>query len=80
MENDGLQSVLASKPATLIQAILEVAHLRYLIYPYLLHPFQSIKEVIFQWSIFATFWNPIFTPETDIPDLSGKVILITGGE
>ena len=79
MASDGFQFMSLTEHRTIIQDIFEVFHLRYLLYPYLLHPFESFQELMRQWNLLSSFGIPVFTPDTDIPDLSGKVILITGG-
>lgn len=56
-------------------ALLDLLDVRHLIIEALLHPLEAIKAYTPQ----LNMGGRTFSPATDIPDLSGKVILVTGG-
>lgn len=54
-------------------------NLRYAIEPLIIHP-KDIFEAYISNSFLSTVVGAMqFNPDTDIPDLSGKVIIVTGG-
>lgn len=60
-------------------AVSELLDFRPLAFEALLHPIEAIKAYTPQLNMFGLFEGKTFNPGADIPDLSGKVILVTGG-
>jgi hypothetical protein len=54
--------------------VLEIIEITGFIIPYVFNPIEGFR------AFFPTMGASSFNPETDIGDLSGKVILVTGGE
>lgn len=75
VERDGIP---ASK-VTPLQGLTELLDLRLLVIEGLLHPVEAVRAYIPHFDIFGLFGGKVFTPEADIPDLAGKIILVTGG-
>lgn len=63
----------ATRGTSLAEAFAELIHFRFLIFQSVLHPFEAIETYLPQ---FSMFWGTgkIFTPDTDVPDLSERVI------
>lgn len=59
--------------------LLDVLELRQLLYLTLQHPIEAFQAYFPQDYLPTMFGSKRFTPETDIPNLSGKVYLVTGG-
>lgn len=62
-----------------LQATSELLDLRYLLLHSLLHPLQALQSNLFHLFPLNMPGRKSFNAETDIPDLSGKVIMVTGG-
>lgn len=45
-----------------------------------LHPVEAYKAYLPHLNVYGLFGSNTFSPKIDIPDLSGKVILVTGGQ
>ena len=61
------------------QTFTELIDFRHLIFASLLHPIEAFNAYLPQFKMFGLFGGKTFAPKTDIPDLAGKVILVTGG-
>lgn len=59
--------------------LLDLLELRQLFYPTLQHPIEALQAYFPQDYLPTMFGGKRLTPETDIPNLSGKVYLVTGG-
>ena len=62
------------------QAFIELLDLRFMVIESLRHPVEAVKAYIPHLDIFGLLGGKVFPPEVDVPDLAGKVILVTGGE
>lgn len=60
-------------------ALLDLLDIRHLILEAFLHPIEAVKAYTPQLSM-GLFGSKAFDPATDIPDLTGKVVLVTGGK
>lgn len=67
-----------TRDTSLTEAFAELFGLRFLAYQSILHPLEAIETYLPHLSM---FWSAskTFTPDQDVPDLQGRVILITGG-
>lgn len=68
----------SSRTTSILQASIELFELRYLLLQNLLHPIEAINDYL-PHLVGNMFGGKTFSSATDIPDLSGKVILVTGG-
>jgi hypothetical protein len=65
--------------APLAHALIELADFRKVITDSIFHPIEAFNTYLPHLNPFKMFGAKSFNPETDIPDLSGKIILVTGG-
>ncbi len=66
---------------SIVQAATETFDLRFLLLHSLSHPFNAIQSNLSHLLPLTMFGGAKqFSPDKDIPDLSGKVIIVTGGE
>lgn len=66
--------------SSILQAASETLDLRLLLLQSLLHPLNALQSNLSHLLPLSMFGGKKFRPDKDIPDLSGKVIVITGGE
>ena len=71
-----------SSQSSILQAVSETYDLRFLLFQTLLHPLDALQSNISHLLPvdMLGFGGKKFRAEEDIPDLSGKVIIVTGGE
>lgn len=62
-----------------LQAITDLRDFRHVVFESVLHPVEAYKAYLTNLNAYDLFGGNSFSPEKDIPDLSGKVILVTGG-
>ena len=63
-----------------LQALTDLLDFRHAFFELILHPVETYKAYLPHLTIYELFGGNSFSPEIDIPDLSGKVILVTGGQ
>ncbi len=63
-----------------LQAITDLQDFRHVFFEAVLHPVEAYKAYLPHLNVYDFFGSNSFSPEKDIPDLSGKVILVTGGQ
>ena len=63
-----------------LQAITDVLDFRHAFFEFILHPVDTYHAYLPHLNVYELFGGKSFSPEKDIPDLSGKVILVTGGQ
>ncbi|MCJ1250366.1 hypothetical protein MMC30_007592 [Trapelia coarctata] len=68
-----------SASPTTTNTLLDLLEFRRFLYPTLQHPIEAVQAFFPQDYLPTMFGGKSFTPETDIPDLSGRVYLVTGG-
>ena len=61
-----------------LQAITDLRDFRHAFFELFLHPVDTYHALA-HLKVYELFGGNSFSPEKDIPDLSGKVILVTGG-
>ena len=77
-----LESSVQSPVDSVLQAASETFGLRFLLLQRLLHPLSALQSNIshlLPFNMFGMFGGKKFSPAKDIPDLAGKVIIVTGG-
>ena len=63
-----------------LQAITDLQDFRHAFFELFLHPFDTYQAYLPHLNVYELFGGNTFSPERDIPDLAGKVILVTGGQ
>ena len=63
-----------------LQPITDVLEFRHVFFEFVLHPVDTYQAYLPHLNVYELFGGKTFSPERDIPDLSGKVILVTGGQ
>lgn len=63
-----------------LQALRDLLDFRHALYELILNPVETYKAYLPPLSAYGLFGGDAFSPEKDVPDLSGKVILVTGGQ
>ena len=63
-----------------LQTLTDLLEFRHVFFEIVLHPVEAYKAYLPHFDIYDLFGGNSFSPEKDIPDLSGKVILVTGGQ
>ena len=63
-----------------LQAITDLLDIRHAFSELFIHPVDTYHAYLPHLNIYELFGGNTFSPEKDIPDLSGKVILVTGGK
>jgi len=69
----------ASHLPTATNTLLDILEFHRLLYATLQNPIGTVQAFFPQDYLPTMFWGKSFTPEIDIPDLSGRVYLVTGG-
>lgn len=65
---------------SVLQALRDLLDFRHAFYEMILNPVETYKAYVPPFNPYGLFGGNTFSPEKDIPDLSGKVILVTGGQ
>ena len=65
---------------SVLQALKDLLDFRHAFYEMILNPVETYKAYVPPFNPYGLFGGDTFSPEKDIPDLSGKVILVTGGQ
>ena len=63
-----------------LQALRDLLDFRHAFYQLILNPVDTCKAYLPPFNAYGLFGGDTFLPEKNIPDLSGKVILVTGGQ
>ena len=63
-----------------LQALRDLLDFRHAFYELILNPVETYKAYLPPFNAYGLFGGDTFSPEKNIPDLSGKVILVTGGQ
>jgi len=78
--SSNLQSRTNSRNPSVVSDLAELTDFYHLILDSLLHPISALNTNLPHLNPCNMFWGKSFNPATDIPDLRGKVILVTGGQ
>ena len=65
---------------SVLQALRDLLDFRHAFYEMILNPVETYKAYLPPCNAYGLFGGDTFSPEKDIPDLPGKVILVTGGQ
>lgn len=65
---------------SVLEALKDLLDFRHAVYELILNPVETYKAYLPPFNSYGLFGGDTFSPEKDIPDLSGKVILVTGGQ
>jgi hypothetical protein len=78
--SSSLQSHTNLRTLSVFSDLAELTDFYHLILDSLLHPISALNTNLPHLNPCNMFWGKSFIPATDIPDLRGKVILVTGGQ
>ena len=63
-----------------LQAITDLLDFRHAFLELFVHPVDTYQAYLPHLNVYELFGGNTYSPEKDIPDLSGTVILVTGGQ
>lgn len=80
ISSSGPQSHTSIRNSSVFSDIAELINFYHFILDSLFHPVSALNTNLPHLNPYNMFWGKTFNPATEISNLSGKVILVTGGQ